>query len=160
MRVSAIKHQVKLSMMNSEEIVFASCPCPAGKGLLASCKHTAAACYTLEEFSRLKSTRNLETCTSGLQIWNQPRKRKLDPQCVYDNNFAKKAYGKEIKLAKSPYDPRNPSHRNINSQEVNSEILDRICKAKPDCGFFHLLSNEKVDKEPDVSSCGLPGHNP
>ena len=79
---------------------------------------------------------------------------------MYDNNFAKKAYGKEIKLAKSPYDPRNPSHRNINSQEVNSEILDRICKAKPDCGFFHLLSNEKVDKEPDVSSCGLPGHNP
>ena len=85
---------------------------------------------------RLKSTRDLETCTSRLQTWNQPKKRKLDPQSVYDINFAKKAYGKEIKVTKSLYDPRNPSHRNINSQEVNSELLDRICKAKPNCGFF------------------------
>ena len=144
-------------MMNSGEIVFASCPCPAGKGPLASCKHTALACYALEESSRLKSTRDLETCNSRLQTWNQPRKRKLDPQCVNDINFAQKAYGKEIKLAKSPCDPINPSHRNINSQEVNSEILDRICKVKPNCGFFYLLSNEKVNKEPDASSCELPG---
>ena len=152
-----IKHQVKLSITNSGEIVFASCPCPAGRGPLASCKHTAAACYALEEFSRLKSTRDLETCTSRLQTWNQPRKRKLDPQSVCDIDFSKKAYGKEIKVTKSPYDPRNPSHRNINSQEVNSELLDRICKAKPNCGFFYLLSNEKVNKEPDDSSYELPG---
>ena len=51
-----IKHQVKLSITNSGEIVFASCPCPAGKGPLASCKHTAAACYALEELSRLGSS--------------------------------------------------------------------------------------------------------
>ena len=133
-----IKHQVKLSITNSGEKVFASCPCPAGKGPLASCKHTAAACYALEEFSRLKSTRDLETCTSRLQTWNQPRKRKLDPQSVYDIDFSKKAYGKEIKVTRSPYDPRNPSHRNINSQEVNSELLDRICKAKPNCEFFFI----------------------
>ena len=62
----------------------------------------------------------------------------------------KKPMEKKVKLAKSPYDPRNLSHRN-NSQEVNSELLDRISKAKPNCGFIYLLSNEKVNKEPDVS---------
>ena len=40
---------------------------------------------------------------------------------------------------------------------MNSETLDRICQAKPNCGFFYLLRNEKVNKEPDVSSCELPG---
>ena len=40
-------------------------------------------------------------------------------------------------------------------QEVNSELLYRICKAKPNCGFFYLLSNEKVNK--NDSSCELPG---
>ena len=41
---------------------------------------------------------------------------------------------------------------------MNSELLDRICKAKPNCGIFYLRSKEKVNKEPDDSSCELPGH--
>ena len=33
-------------------IAQAECGCPAGKGPHASCKHIAALCYALEEFSR------------------------------------------------------------------------------------------------------------
>lgn len=45
-----IKYQVKLSMINSGELLFASCQCPAGKAPLASCKHTAALCMPLKSF--------------------------------------------------------------------------------------------------------------
>ena len=57
---------------NSEgEIFYSSCPCPAGKGPLGSCKHIPALCYALEEFNRLKCTRKFDTCPSRLQTWNQ-----------------------------------------------------------------------------------------
>ena len=79
---------VKLSLCNGEhegEITFASCACPAGKGPFGSCKHIAALCYALKEFVRLECTWEFETCTSRLQTWYQPRKRKIDSQSVYDN---------------------------------------------------------------------------
>jgi len=46
----------------------------------------------LEEFVRLECAREFETCTSRLQTWNQPRKRKLDSQLVYEIDFSKKSY--------------------------------------------------------------------
>lgn len=92
---------------NEGDIVFACCPCPAGKGPKGSCKHIAAVCYALEEFCRMKSTREYESCTSRLQTWNQPRKRKLDPQSVYDIDFSKKIYRREERNAVKPLsDPR------------------------------------------------------
>ena len=61
-----LKYKVKLSVCNNveheSEIRFASCACPAGKGPRGSCKHIAALCYALEEFVRLKCTREFETC--------------------------------------------------------------------------------------------------
>lgn len=63
-----LKYNVKLSMCNNGghegNITFASCACPAGKGPRGSCKHIGALCYALEEFVRLKCTREFETCTS------------------------------------------------------------------------------------------------
>ena len=32
-------------------VIGAKCGCPAGKGPCGSCKHIAAVCYALEEFS-------------------------------------------------------------------------------------------------------------
>jgi len=33
------------------DVIGAKCRCPAGKGPCGSCKHIAAVCYALEEFS-------------------------------------------------------------------------------------------------------------
>ncbi|CAB3984070.1 Transposon Tf2-9 poly, partial [Paramuricea clavata] len=57
----------------------------------------ATLCYALEEFTRLKCMPEFETCTSRLQTWNQPRKRKLDPETVYDIDFSRKIYRKQKK---------------------------------------------------------------
>ena len=146
-----LKYKVKLSVCNNgeheSEIRFASCACPAGKGPRGSCKHIAALCYALEEFVRLKCTREFETCTSRLQTWNQPRKRKLDSQSVYEIDFSKKIYRREERNNVKPLnDPRRPSERNNDSEKVNRELLDKIKTVKPNCGFFCLLSDEKLDQ--------------
>ena len=52
------------------DIVSASCGCPAGMGPHGSCKHIAAMCYTLEDFTKLKVTTDHISCTSKLQKWN------------------------------------------------------------------------------------------
>lgn len=123
---------------------FASCACPAGKGPRGSCKHIGALCYALEEFVRLEYTREFETCTSRLQSRNQPRKRKLDSQSVYEIDFSKKIYRREERINVKPLnDPRRPSERNNDSKKVNRELLDKIKTVKPNCGFFCLLSGEK-----------------
>ena len=161
-----LKYKLQLSMVKagdrSGEIVYASChPCPAGKGPQASCKHIAALCYALEEFGRLQSTREFETCTERLQAWNQPRKRKLDAERVYDIDFTRKVYGKEEKERKKTLvDPRLPSHRDKYSSNVNKCMLTGITRVKPNCGFFFLLSNEKLAGESleDQSQC-LPAES-
>lgn len=43
-------------------------------------------------------------------------------------------------------DPRRPSERNNDSKKVNRELLDKIKRVKPNCGFFCLLSGEKRDQ--------------
>lgn len=89
--------------------------------------------------------REFETCTSRLQTWNQPRKRKLDSQSVYEIDFSKKIYRREERNNVKPLnDPRRPSERNSDSIKVNRELLDKIKRVKPNCGFFCLLSDEKL----------------
>ena len=150
-----LKYKVKLSVCNNgeheSEIRFVSCACPAGKGPHGSCKHIAALCYALEEFVRLECTREFETCTSRLQTWNQPRKRKLDSQSVYEIDFSKKIYRREERNNAKPLnDPRRPSERNNDSEKVNRELLDKIKTVKPNCGFFCLLSDEKLDQNNEM----------
>ena len=146
-----LKYNVKLSVCNNSEhegeITFASCACPAGKGPRGSCKHIAALCYALEEFVRLKCTREIKTRTSRLQTWNQPRKRKLDSQSVYEIDFSKTIYRREETNNVKPLnDPRRPSERNNDSKKVNRDLLDKIKRLKPYCRFFSLLSDEKLDQ--------------
>ena len=43
-------------------------------------------------------------------------------------------------------DPRRPSDKNNDSKEVNSELLDKIKRVKPNSAFFCLLSDEKLDQ--------------
>ena len=146
-----LKYNIKLSLCNNGEqegeIMLASCACPAGKGPRGSCKHIAALCYALEEFVRLKCTREFETCTWRLQTWNQPRKRKLDSQWAYEIDFSKKIYRREERNNAKPLnDPRRPFERNNDPKNVNRELLEKIKRVKPNCGFFCLLSDEKLDQ--------------
>ena len=76
------EYKLQLILSPSGDIVYAEDGCPAGKGPHGSCKHIAAFCYALEEFTRLGFTRNFQSCTSRLQTWNQPRPKKLKAKCV------------------------------------------------------------------------------
>ena len=141
-------YKLKMSLLRNGDdkgkVVYASCPCPAVRGSKGDCKHVAATCYALEEFSRLKSTREFESCTSRLQKWNQPRKRKLDAQSVYDIDFSKKIYGREERNSVKPLrDPRRLQDRNSDCSLANKDLLDRIKDVKPNCAFYYLMSNEK-----------------
>ena len=60
------------------DITQTECGCPAGKGPHASCKHIAALCYALEEFSHFGKLPGFLTLTEKLQQWNKPRPKKLE----------------------------------------------------------------------------------
>ena len=62
------------------DVTNAKCSCPAGQGPSGSCKHLAALCYALEDYVKLRAIMEAgeNSCTSLLQKWNQPRKRRLD----------------------------------------------------------------------------------
>ena len=63
-------YKMELALNNLlANITHAKCDCPAGAGPLGSCKHIAAFCYALEEFSRIRCVRDPESCTSQLQEW-------------------------------------------------------------------------------------------
>ena len=59
------------------DVIGAKCGCPAGMGPCGSCKHIAAVCYALEEFSRFGQIPEFLTSTDKLQEWNKPRQKKL-----------------------------------------------------------------------------------
>ena len=65
----------------SSSVMFAECGCPTGLGPHGSCKHVDAILHALEDFHHLYMVLkddDDESCTSRLQTWNQPRKRRLD----------------------------------------------------------------------------------
>ena len=68
----------------------AECTCPAGRGPSGSCIHIAAFWFALEDFVRTRDKvsspqdSNEVSCTSVLQQWNKPRKRRMDSKMVED----------------------------------------------------------------------------
>lgn len=108
---------------------------------------------------RLKCAREFETGTSRLQTWNQPRKRKLGSQSVYEIDFSKKSYRREERSNIKPLtDPRRPSERNNDSKKVSRELLAKIKRVKPNCGVFCLLSDEKLDRNKNAIISPIKEH--
>lgn len=127
--------------INSGDILSASCGCPAGLGPLGSCKHIAGMCYALEEFFRLHD--NL-ACTSKLQQWNHPRKRKLDSEMMEEIKFVKHEHGKvkrEIKC--HAYDPRPNDLQRTTAEEV-SQFKSELSELKRSCAFLHILHSDDI----------------
>ena len=145
-------YKINLWMNNKGKIQTAACDCPAGVGPTGRCKHISALCYALEEFYRIKKLRSPLSCTSVLQKWNQPRKRKLDA-CAVDNiSFVKDEYGKEKKVPQSlVFDPRPPSLRSTSESSLETLRQDLV-KTKKDIVLIHLL--------PNTSSVNITSHLP
>ena len=120
----------------SGDIMSAMCVCAAGCGPKGSCKHIAALCYALEEFCRIKTTREFTACTSKLQEWNRPRKRNLDPQNVDAIKFVKLEHGKSKRdHSKAVYDPR-PQHLQCTPHSEIKQFYEKLQSLGRSCGFF------------------------
>lgn len=96
-------HEYSATVILQQEpasVLEANCICPAGKGPWGSCKHLAPLCYCLENFVKMRSTAiqlNEASCTSVLQKWNHPRKKRLDSKMVEDISVESAVLGKEKK---------------------------------------------------------------
>ena len=147
-----ILYNINLSMDSKGEIQTATCGCPAGIGPTASCKRISALCYALEEFYRIRDLRSPQSCTSELQKWNKPRKRKLDACAIDDITFIKHEYGKKKKLPQPlVYDPRPPSFRSISESRVQT-LLQDLQKTGKDIALIHLLPTASSIDNPPSSS--------
>lgn len=131
------------------DITTAQCTCPAGKGPVGSCKHIAALCFALEDFVKLREIileQGKDACTSLLQKWNQPRKKRLDSKKVEDIEFSSSCYGK-TKSKRTFYKACDP--RPVNMQKTSKSELEEFTlqleTLQPPCGFLHLLSQPSKD---------------
>ena len=90
-----------------------------------------------------------EVCTSVLQKWNQPRKRRLESKIVEDITFSSLLYGKTAnsRFHYKSYDPRPPKMRKTAKTDLE-EFTQQLKDLSTSCGFLHLLSQpaSQVDK--------------
>ena len=126
-------YAIRIAINNrSGDVMYAQCGCAAGSGPTGSCKHIAAMCYALEDFCRIHQLRDHVSCTSQLQVWNQPRKRTLDSADVEEIKFIKMEYGKQKrKPMVVPYDPRPVPLQCTSAQSLRQSLE---CKA-----LLHVL---------------------
>ena len=126
------------------DICGATCGCPAGKGPKASCKHIAATCHALQEFSKIKRVPDYQTCTERLQTWNQPRPRKLDPIPVDNLRMRKqelmppKTWSSQLTREASVFDPRPPSLR-LPDPRASERLRCGLMTLNQPCAFLHIL---------------------
>jgi hypothetical protein len=121
---------MRIVFNTTSNIELAVCGCVAGIGPTCTCKHLGALCYFLEEFCRLHST-SYESCTSSLQTWHQPtRKRAFSPCAASDIKFYKATYGREkVTTTTCNYDPRPLAYQGTSASEI--ETLQDLVKQLP-----------------------------
>ena len=150
------KIQLILSSHKSD-VLQAQCGCPAGRGPSGSCKHIAALCYALEEFSRIHQVRDNLPCTSQLQTWNKPRKRTLEVAEVNDIKFVKLEHGKEKRFSSlCPYDPPPVKYQGTSSEEI--KLLKESLESKGKFALLHVLtgSSNSTSTPSPISTQTLP----
>lgn len=109
---------------DSSSVKEAECTCPAERGPSGSCKHIAAFCFALEDFVKTRDTisspedSDKVSCTSVLQQWNKPRKRRLDSKMVEDISFRNEKFDVEPKRSVAEiFDPRPSALRRTTKAE-------------------------------------------
>ena len=137
------EYKIQVVLSPSAEILYAEDGCPAGKGPAGSCKHIAAFCYAIEEFVRLGFTRPFLSCTSRLQAWNQPRKKKLEPKTIYEISFERAEYGKMKKSHPKPI-PRDynaiPMKHRRDQLEATKKLSELCSGLSRPCAFLKVLN--------------------
>jgi hypothetical protein len=131
------------------EIKKAQCGCPAGCGPKGSCKHLAALCYALEDFTRVQQLPDFLTSTDRLQTWNRPRPHKLAPIPVEEMRTRKeqlmppKFHSSQDTRRVSQFDPRPEEYRR--SDPKCESLRCQLLQLNTPCAFTHLLIPQ-VDK--------------
>ena len=154
----------KLSLLldkDTLDVEQAECGCPAGKGPFASCKHVAALCYALEEFSRFGRVPEFLTSTEKLQQWNQPRPKKLEIIPVAELSSRRDEILKKKNdnvLFHRTYDPRPVEYRIVDNAALEGLRCD-LQSLNQRSAFLDILmpSKEKVEHDHTYSSpSGMP----
>ena len=146
---------------SNSSVKGAECTCPAGRGPSGSCKHIAAFCFALEDFVRTRDKLNSNdqvSCTSVLQQWNKPRKRRLDSKMVEDISFRNEKFNVESKRNPTElYDPRPAELRKTTEVDIQ-ELKDSLQCLSMTSGFVHLLSkpSEASNNEQDTTLPLIP----
>ena len=117
----SVTYKLRLVLNKGNDVIFATCDCPAGCRPTCVCKHPGAVCYCIEEICRTGIALPYTSCTLTLQQWHKPsRKRKVTP-CTLDSvKFVKEEYGKHKRrqLACNNYDPRPSPFISTTSSDV------------------------------------------
>ena len=133
-------YKIKISMTNSSDICLAECSCPAGRGPHGSCKHIAATLFALENFNTIREEiqdNDTVSCTSKLQTWNQPRKRRLDSQPISQISFkVEDCYCKPTRQSKELIDPR-PLELQKTTDRKGKILLKKL---EVSCGVLDFLT--------------------
>lgn len=146
---------------NNSSVKGAECTCPAGRGPSGSCKHIAAFCFALEDFVRTRDKlegNDQVSCTSVLQQWNKPRKRRLDSKMVEDISFRNEKFNVESKRNPTElFDPRPSELRKTTEADIE-ELKDSLQCLSMTSGFVHLLSkpSEVSNNEQDTTLPLIP----
>jgi len=89
-------YTVKIIMENnSNNILNAICPCPAGVD--GRCNHLAATLFAIENIQSKANTQVHVPCTSQPCKWSVPPKRRAEPTTIQEVNFQKHVWGKREK---------------------------------------------------------------
>lgn len=123
-------YELKMCIDTTNSIVKgAECTCPAGRGPSGSCKHIAAFCYALEDFVRTRDKLEGDdqaSCTSVLQQWNKPKKRRLNSKMAEDISFRNKKFNVVPKRNPTDlFDPRPSALRKTTEADIE-ELRDSL----------------------------------
>lgn len=131
----ALTYYVKLVISIDGSISEASCECIAGKGFRAVCKHVAVLCYSLLQLKERGELCIKEACTDKKQVWNMPKKHKLDisPKKAELINYTVPVYKVQKKQKGNLcYDPRPQEFKNMPgfNDNVRSQVINYTANKK------------------------------
>lgn len=119
-------YTVNVCLKEDATVAAAFCVCVAG--LAGCCNHIAATLYALDNFVTLGLREAAKlSCTSKLQQWNRPRKRKVQPERVTNAAYIKMEYGKE-KRAREHHDDPRPCNLRIPDPAEQQKLTKRLAE--------------------------------
>ena len=122
----------------------AFCVCPAG--LSSCCNHITAISYCIGDYFHLRLNEDDQKgCTEKLQMWNQPRKKKVDARPMNLFMLTKKVYGVEKRpkvCSVNKWDCRATSKRVVppnRKANLRKKLLD-VDRAKKEAATYAVAA--------------------